>query len=56
MTKTDVLRVEDIADILGISKNTIQRKDWREKTGCPLEKKGKRLYALATKFEKWIGN
>lgn len=56
MTKEDVLTTEQVAEILGYSKNTIQRKSWRVQTGCPLEKKGKRLFALTTKFEKWLGN
>lgn len=54
MTREDILTVEQISDILGISKNTIQRRIWREKTGCPLRKIGKRLYALATEFYKWM--
>ena len=55
MTKQDVLTVEQVAEILQISSNTIQRKNWREKTGCPLRKKGKRLYALVNEFFKWLG-
>ena len=54
MTKQDVLTVEEISNILGISRNTIQRKNWREKTGCPLRKIGRRLYALASEFNKWL--
>ena len=54
MTRQDVLTVEQVSEILGISKNTIQRRDWRVKTGCPLRKIGKRLYILATEFHKWM--
>ena len=56
MTRQDVLTVEQVSEILGISKNTIQRRNWREKTGCPLRKIGKRLYILATEFHKWMEN
>ena len=54
MTRQDVLTVEDVANILGISKNTIQRKSWRERTGCPLGKIGKYLLVLTKDFEEWI--
>ncbi len=48
-----LLTVEDIATILRISKNTIQRKSWREKTGCPLKRNGKRLYSEDPEFTAW---
>ncbi|MBU3933472.1 MAG: helix-turn-helix domain-containing protein [Candidatus Omnitrophica bacterium] len=54
MTREDILTVEQISEILGISRNTIQRRLWRERTGCPLRKIGKRLYALAAEFYKWM--
>ena len=54
MTREEVLCVEEISDILRISSNTIQRKSWREKTGCPIRKKGKRLFSLATEFHSWM--
>jgi excisionase family DNA binding protein len=54
MTKQDVLTVEQVSEILGVSKNTIQRKVWRDKTGCPLRKIGKRLYVLANEFHNWL--
>lgn len=54
MTKQDVLYIEDISNILRVSSNTIQRKSWREKTGCPIRKKGKRLFSLVTEFHNWM--
>lgn len=54
MTKADVLTVEQVAEILGISKNTIQRRSWREKTGCPLKRRGRRLYSYAPDFTRWV--
>jgi len=53
MTRQDILTVEQVSEILGISKNTIQRRNWREKTRCPLRKIGKRLYVLVAEFSKW---
>lgn len=54
MSPQDVLTVEQIAEILHITPNTIQRKSWREKNGCPLRKIGKRLYAIAVEFWAWF--
>ncbi len=54
MTSADILMVEDIAQILRISQNTIHSRRWQEKSGCPLFKKGKRLYAIATEFWRWF--
>jgi len=54
MTVQDVLTVEQVAEILQINRNTIQRKGWREKTGCPLRKKGKRLYSMVKEFNDWM--
>lgn len=54
MSPHDILTVEQIAELLHISKNTVQRKSWREKTGCPLRKIGKRLYVVAHEFTAWM--
>ena len=54
MTRQDILTVEEVSVLLGISRNTIQRRDWRERTGCPLRKIGKRLYVLVIEFNKWM--
>ena len=54
MSPQDVLTVEQIAEMLHITPNTIQRKSWREHTGCPLRKIGKRLYCNALDFQKWL--
>jgi uncharacterized protein YjcR len=54
MSLKPILLVEDIAEMLGISKNTIQSRRWRTKSGCPLEKKGKRLYGVSSKFMAWF--
>jgi len=54
MTKNDIIFIDEIAEILGISKNTLQRKAWRAKTGCPLKKVGKRLLAIRSEFDQWL--
>ena len=54
MTREDLLTVKQIAGILGISENTIQRVSWRERTGCPIRMKAGRLLALKDEFEKWM--
>lgn len=50
----EVLMVEDIAKILSIAKNTIHSRRWQESSGCPLFKRGKRLYVFAPDFWKWF--
>ena len=54
MSPQDVLRVEEISKILGISINTLQRRSWRMKTGCPLKKIGRRLLIYRKDFEDWF--
>jgi len=54
MTEADILTVEQISKILRISCNTIQRKSWQQKTGCPLRQIGRRLYVIAAEFWQWF--
>jgi len=54
MTKEDLLTVEQISEILHVSVNTIQRKSWRERTGCPIRNKAGRLFAFIDEFKKWM--
>jgi len=54
MTKEEILTAKDIAEILQMSVNTVQRKSWRENSGCPLKKIGKRLYVTVSDFDKWF--
>jgi len=53
MTKEDLMFVDDIARLFEISQNTIQRKSWRQETGIPLHKIGKRLCGFRQEIEKW---
>lgn len=54
MNSQDTLTLEDISAILRISRNTLQRKTWRKKTGCPLKKIGRRLLIYNKDFEDWF--
>ena len=54
MVSQRILTVEEVAESLQITENTIQRKSWRQKTGCPLKKRGKRLYVLEKEFIEWL--
>jgi len=54
MDSSEVLMVEDIAKILRIAENTIQSRRWQKKSGCPLFKRGKRLYVFGAEFRKWL--
>ena len=54
MDLQDTLTLEDVSAILRISRNTLQRKTWRIKTGCPLKKIGRRLLVYKEDFDDWF--
>jgi hypothetical protein len=54
MEKEEVLTVEQIAEILRITRNTVQSTRWKQRSRCPLLKRGKRLYAISADFWKWF--
>ena len=49
-----LLTTEEISEILKVSLNTVQTRDWRKQNGCPLFRIGKRSYALETAFWEWV--
>ena len=49
-----LLTTEEISEILKVSLNTVQKRDWRKQNGCPLFRIGKRTYALETTFWEWV--
>ena len=51
MTQGDILFVEDIARLFHVTANTIQRRKWREETGIPLHKIGKKLCGFKHEVE-----
>ena len=51
----ELLFVGDISKIFHISRNTIRRKRWREKSGIPLHKVGKQLCGSKKEIEQWFG-
>jgi hypothetical protein len=50
----EVLLVEDIAKVLHLQPNTIHSKRWKERSGCPLVKHGRRLFVSAQEFWNWF--
>jgi len=54
MPESDLLFIEDIARLFRVSKNTIRRRKWREKSGIPLRKVGKRLCGSRAEIESWF--
>ena len=52
--KARLLTTEEIAEILKVSLNTVQTRNWRKRNGCPLFRIGKRTYAVETTFWKWV--
>jgi hypothetical protein len=51
-----ILYTEDVAEILRITKNTIQSKRWKESSGCPIRRKGKCLSVRKDDFWRWFNN
>lgn len=53
MEDGEVLFVEDISRLFRISPNTIQRKRWREESGIPLHRIGKKLCGFKNEIDRW---
>jgi len=53
MEDQEVLFVEDISRLFHISQNTIQRKRWREESGIPLHRIGKKLCGFKNEIDRW---
>ena len=53
MTRQDILTVEQMAELLHITPNTIYSKRWRDKWEFPSYKSGKERVALRSEFEIW---
>ena len=54
ITENDRMTLEEISKILHISVNTLQRRAWRTRTGCPLKKIGGNLVAYRLQFNEWL--
>ena len=54
ITENDRMTLEEISKILHISVNTLQRRAWRIKTGCPVKKIGGNLVAYRRQFSEWL--
>jgi excisionase family DNA binding protein len=52
LTRTDVLRAADVADLLGISKSTVE--DWARRQLIPNRKRGRRRFFLRWEIEAWL--
>ena len=50
----ELLTVEEMAKILLIKPNTMRSKKWRLQNGCPLKKRGRRLYSIKAEFIDWL--
>jgi len=48
-----ILLAEDIAALLGLEVSTVHSKRWQDRTGFPLRKRGKRLFALEGEVMEW---
>ena len=53
MTKEDIMKAGEICEILNISLNTLYDWRYREKSGIPVFRQGKYLFAYRNKFGNW---
>ena len=53
MTKEDIMTAQEICEILGIEANTLYGHRYRDRTGIPVYKVGKYLFANRTAFFNW---
>ena len=49
----EVIWVDEMAQKCGIKQPTFYDKRWKEQSGCPLFRQGKRLGSFRRDFEKW---
>ena len=54
MSSQDRMTINEISQILNISINTLQRKTWRKRTGCPLIKMGRCLISFRPMLNDWL--
>jgi len=54
ITENDRMTLEEISKILDIVVNTLQRRSWRARTGCPIKKIGGLLVAYRPQFNEWL--
>jgi excisionase family DNA binding protein len=52
ITRADILRAVDVADLLGISKSTVE--DWARRQLIPNRKRGRRRFFLRWEIEAWL--
>ena len=52
--KKELVKVDDVADMIGVTVNTLQRRAWRKANECPLRKVGSKLFAFPDEIESWL--
>ncbi len=53
MTPQDVMNAQEIANLLHVKPQTLYDHRWREQSGCPLFKQGRKLFAYRVEFDTW---
>ena len=51
-----LLTTEEISAVLNVSVNTVRKREWRKRNGCPLFRIGKRTYAVEATFWRWVND
>jgi excisionase family DNA binding protein len=52
VTRADVLRAGDVAELLGVPKSTVE--DWARRRAIPSRKRGRRRFYLRWEIEAWL--
>ena len=52
--KDDLMIVEEMAQILRVKPETFHSRKWQLRSGCPLFRRGRRLFAVRSEFWKWL--
>jgi len=53
MTYQDIMTSEEIAELLRVRPQTLYDNRWRQQSGCPLFRQGKRLFGYRKEIDKW---
>ena len=54
MNMSNRMPIEEVARLIGVTVNTLQRKTWRKKMGIPVIRIGRYLISFRPIMDKWI--
>jgi hypothetical protein len=51
-----IITLNQMSEILMIKPATMHSKKWQKKSGCPLRKVGRKLFAMEQEFNDWLSD